>query len=113
MEREPILRLVWRGDETVRLVPSLLQHAEEIEITLPASYNHALFRALRPDAPDGALEELDADGGPEVLAAFAKVKGLEAVARLGHALRDAQASVQVVSPPTLLITLPSAARQAE
>lgn len=113
MQREPILRLAWRGEETLRLVPSLLEHADEIEITLPASFNHALFCALRPDAPAGALEQLDVDGRPEMLAAFAKVKGLEAVARLGKALEDAQASVRVVSPPALLITLPSAARQAE
>ncbi len=95
MQREPILRLAWRGEETLRLVPSLLEHADEIEITLPASFNHALFCALRPDAPAGALEQLDVDGRPEMLAAFAKVKGLEAVGThvLGHRYAGARGCV--------------------
>ncbi|SCY29099.1 hypothetical protein SAMN05216420_104131 [Nitrosospira sp. Nl5] len=106
MEKEPLIELPWHGHETIEAVPALLEQAEQIKITLPANYNHALYRALHPEAPRVQLEEIDASGGPELLADIATVSGLEEFTALTDALTAAQATVQVISPPTVIIALP-------
>lgn len=108
MEIEPVIKLPWHGHETIESIPSLLNRAKQIEITLPANYNHALFRVLHPDQPHARLEVIDASGGPELLAKIASVTGLEELTALTGALTAAQATVGVVSPPTIVITLPAA-----
>lgn len=111
MEKEPLIKLPWHGHETIEAVPSLLDQAQRIEITLPANYNHALFRVLHPDEPPAQLEEIDASGGPELLADIATVTGLEEFSALIAALTASRATVQVASPPKVLITLPAASRK--
>jgi hypothetical protein len=108
MEKEPLTKLTWRGHETVEAVPPLLDHAEQIEIDLPAGYNHSLFRLLHPDAPPVQLEETDVSGGPQLLANIASIKGLEELSKLIGPLTTARATVQVCSPPKIVITLPGA-----
>jgi hypothetical protein len=108
MEKEPLTKLTWRGQETVEAVPPLLDHAEQIEIDLPAGYNHSLFRLLRPDAPPVQLEETDVSGGPQLLASIASIKGLEELSKLIGPLTMARAAVRVSSPPKIVITLPGA-----
>ena len=110
MEKEPLIELPWHGHETIEAIPALLDQAEQIKITLPTNYNHALYRALHPEAPRVQLEEIDASGGPELLAHIATVSGLEELTALTGALTAAQATVQVISPPTVVITLPAANR---
>lgn len=105
MEKEPLIRLTWHGHETISVIPKLLDETEEIEIALPLDYNHSLFHALHPDARPADLENIDAQGGPELLARIAKVRGLEELAQLVDVLKNARASVRVSSPPTLLITV--------
>ncbi len=107
MEKEPLIELPWHGHETIESIPVLLDQAEKIKITLPTNYNHALFRALHPDKLRVQLEEIDASGGPELLSGIAKVSGLEEFTALIGALAAAQATVQIVSPPTVVITLPA------
>lgn len=107
MDREAVIRLNWKDDETIAAIPELLMHAQQIEITLPADYNHALFRALHPDASASEPEELDTHAGPEVLADIASVRGLEKLTGLIEPLAAAHASLHVLSPPTLVIELPS------
>ena len=108
MEKEPRTKLTWRGHETVAAVPPLLNHAEQIEIDLPAGYNHSLFRLLHPDAPPVQLEETDVSGEPQLLANIASIKGLEELSKLIGPLTTARATVQVSSPPKIVITLPGA-----
>lgn len=108
MEKEPLIELPWHGHETIESIPALLDQAEQIKITLPENYNHALYRALHPEAPWVQLEEIDVSGGPELLADIATVSGLEELIALSGALTVAQAKVQVISPPTVVITLPAA-----
>ena len=108
MEKEPLTKLTWRGHETVEAVPPLLDNAEQIEIDLPAGYNHSLFRLLHPDAPPVQLEETDVSGGPQLLANIASIKGLEELTKLIGPLTTARATVQVSSPPKIVITLPDA-----
>ena len=107
MDREAVIRLNWNDDETIAAIPDLLMHAHQVEITLPADYNHALFRALHPDAPASEPEVLDIHAGPEVLADIAHVRGLEKLTGLAEPLAAAHASLHVLSPPMLVIELPS------
>lgn len=103
MEKEPLISVTWRGRETIATVTQLLDQAEQIEIVLPANYNHTLFSTFNPDAPPSALEDIDVSDGPKLLEDIAAIRGLEELAQLAQPLRDAGASVQLVSPPKLII----------
>ncbi|MCC6207574.1 MAG: hypothetical protein IT488_05440 [Gammaproteobacteria bacterium] len=103
MEKSPVVRLLWQGNETIASIPKFLTEANRIEITLPANYNHALFRVLNPDAADATPERMNLSGEPELLTVMAKVRGLEGLATLINTLRNARASVQILSPPKLVI----------
>lgn len=111
MEKEPLVKLTWRGHETVESIPALLDQTEQIEIVLPANYNHALFRKIFPHAPLAEPEHIDVSGGPELLAEIATVTGLEELSALTPALAAAHARVQVISPPKIIITRPAANSQ--
>lgn len=106
MDREPLVRLMWHGYETIEVIPELLNQAEKIEIQLPADYNHALFRALHPDSPAAEVEDIDISGGPELLNDIATVSGLEAFSVLIQELTAVHASVRILSPPKLVISIP-------
>ena len=106
MNKEPLIRLTWHGHETVSLIPELLNEFEQIEVTLPFEYNHALFEKLHPGTRAADLEDIDAHGGPELLSRIATVSGLDELEILTEPLNSAQASVRIISPPTLLISLP-------
>lgn len=108
MEKEPLIKLPWHGHETIEAIPPLLDQAQKLEITLPSNYNHALFSVLHTDEPPARLENIDASGGPELLADIATVSGLEEFASLTEALRAANARVHVLSPATIFILLPGA-----
>ena len=103
MEKEPLIKLTWRGRETIESIPPLLGDAREIKIILPANYNHSLFCALHPGEPPAQLEEINASGGPELLSVIATVKGLEEFAALAKALATADTEVHVTSPPSVTI----------
>lgn len=102
MDKTPSITLSWRGQETIQSISQLLTHAQQIEIVLPDSYNHALFIALHPDAPPAQLEDMNSSGGPELLAAIAGVKGLESFQQLVDAAA-ASTIVEVSTPATIFI----------
>lgn len=106
MEKEPLIKLPWRGRETIESIPSLLEQAQRIEITLPSSYNHALFELLHPSEPPAQLEEIGASGGPELLTRIAAVSGLEEFTSLTEVLTAVGARVQVLSPAKIFFVLP-------
>jgi hypothetical protein len=108
MEKEPLIKLPWHGHETIESIPPLLDKAQRIEITLPSNYNHALFSVLHPGEPPAQLEDIDASGGPELLANIAAVSGLEEFSALTEALTAANARIQVVSPAKIFIMAPGA-----
>jgi hypothetical protein len=112
MEKEPWIRLIWHGHETIASLPVLLEQTEQIGIDLPVNYNHALFRRLHPQAHTAGVENIDRSGGPELLAEIAAIAGLEGFAALTEALTTAGATVQVVSPPQVIISRAAANRQA-
>jgi hypothetical protein len=112
MEKEPLIKLTWHGHETIASLPVLLEQAGQIAIALPANYNHTLFRRLHPEAQAAGVEDVNRSGGPELLAEIAAIAGLEEFAVLTEALTTAGATVQVVSPPQVIISRAAANRQA-
>jgi hypothetical protein len=103
MENERPVNLPWHGHETIAAVPVLLAQGQQLEITLPANYNHSLFAALHPHAPPAHPEQIDVSGGPELLTNIATVAGLEEFSELTETLKAARAGVRIVSPPTIMI----------
>ena len=108
MEKEPLVKLTWHGHETIESIPALLDQAKQIEITLPSNYNHALFRKLHLQGRPAEPEVIDAFGGPELLEEIATLTGLGELAALTEPLTAAHATLQVFSPPKVVITLPAA-----
>lgn len=113
MTDESVVKLTWHGEETVEAVLEHIGAAQHIEVIFPSNYNHALFRALNPEASEGAAEDLDAQGGAEVLTRMARVSGLESLARLRQALGNAGARIELYSPPRLIITFKQTGEQAK
>jgi hypothetical protein len=97
----------WEGRQSVAEIIELTATARLIEVQLAPSYNHALFRHFNPDAQPGAVEELDEQGDTGLLRSIADINGLEDFAALAEPLAEAGASVQVASPPTVIIDLGS------
>lgn len=108
MDKQPLLKLTWHGQETVEAVPSLFDCAGQIEIDLPAGYNHSLFRLLHPHASPSQLEDIEASGGPQLLVNISSIKGLEELAKLAEPVTAVHATVRISSPPKVVITLPGA-----
>jgi hypothetical protein len=105
MDKEPLIELPWRGQETITNTPRLLDKARQVKITLPANYNHSLFSVFHPGAQPGNTEVVNVSGGPELLATVASIKGLDGIARLADELPAGELNIQVVSPPAIVITL--------
>lgn len=104
MNKEPLIRLTWQGQKTVESISNLMNETEQIEVTLPVDYNHALFRNLNPDVSVAELEKINVSGGPELLTRIASVRGLEELAALAERLNAANIAVRIISPPKLILS---------
>ena len=51
MRRKPVISVDWNGRETVAMLSQAIAHTGQIQLRLPAEYNHALF--------DGVARALD------------------------------------------------------
>lgn len=104
MDKHPLIKLTWRGRETVESVPRLFERTEQIEIILPPGYNHSLFCLFHPHAPPSQLENIKISDGPQLLEGVASIKGLEEFKGLVEPLTIAGVTVQVLSPPKVVLT---------
>lgn len=103
---QDIVRLTWRGHETVETVQLLLLHATQIEIFLPQDYNHILFQTFHPLDTSSKLEINNLEGGPELLENIAGIEGLKEFSELIDPLAELEASVHVFTPPAVVILIP-------
>lgn len=108
MGKHPLIKSTWRGRETIESVPALFERAEQIEIILPVGYNHSLFCLFHPHAPPSQLENIKISGSPQILERVASIKGLEEFRALIEPLTIAGVTVQVLSPPKVVLTQPDA-----
>lgn len=107
MQKDPVMRVQWKGRETVPMVSQLLEYTEQIELQLAPEYNHALFRKLHPEAPRATLERVDRTGGAELLNTVSQIRGLEDLALLVDTLDAEDVSLHIVSPPMVIIEVPA------
>lgn len=97
--------LVWEGRETIREALRLIRQRTPLELQLPPDTHFALCSHL---APAGSRpESLDLDGGHELVEQAAQVGVLAPLAELIEPLREAGATVHVISPsPAIQIGFP-------
>jgi hypothetical protein len=95
--------LRWRGRESVRALQSLLEHTDRIVIALPADYNHALYSLLDEEDSTDDAEEIEASGGVDLLRRIASIRGLQELHRLADTMEPKILSVQVHSPPSIVL----------
>lgn len=96
--------LCWRGAQTIADAKDAIAHRASIALSLPAGFHHAVQQRLLTAAGDRRRESVDVEGGAELLARLAEIKGLATIAELQAPVTEAQARVRVMSPsPTVLI----------
>ena len=88
--------LIWEGRETIKEAGDLIAQRIPLELQLPPDTHFALFTHLCHGR--NQPETIDLDGGPELLDQAAEVSALQALTELVPALRDAGASVHIISP---------------
>ena len=106
MRNDPVTSVQWNGRETVPMVSQMIAYTDQIELCLAAEFNHALFQKLHADAPKGRVESVDTAGDAELLNIVSEIRGLEDLALLVDVLRAEDASVRIVSPPSIIINVP-------
>jgi len=106
MAKTEVIRLTWGGRETVASTTEALLRYAKVEIALPASMHHALFRRLYPDADVAEPEEVDVAGGAELIATLATLEGLEAMAGLAEPLTRSGYRLHLRSPGPVLSLIP-------
>jgi hypothetical protein len=108
MRTVPAVSVEWNGRETVALVSQMIAYTGQIRLWLPPECNHALFHRLHPEAGGRVIETVDRSGDPDLLKDLSGIEGLEDLALIVDMLHAEEASVQIVSPPQVIIRIPGA-----
>ena len=106
MAETEVIKLTWGGRETAAGTTEALLRRAKVEIVLPSSMHHALFRRLYPDADAAHPEEVNIAGGVELIATLATLDGLEAMAGLAEPLSRAGYQLHLHSPSPMLLLIP-------
>ena len=106
MRKEPVISVHWNGRETVAMLSQTIAHTGQIQLRLPPEYNHALFQKLHPEAQGSTIENVERSGDPELLKTVSEIDGLEDLALIVDMLHAEEASVQIISPPEVIIRIP-------
>ncbi|MFA7386947.1 MAG: hypothetical protein WCZ87_04725 [Thiohalobacteraceae bacterium] len=105
------IEIEWRGEATLPEISEALNDNGRVDLVLPANFNHALFAHLYPGTTAGA-EEIDIQGGPELLHSVARVDGLDDLLALKDLAETVDARIHIISPPRLIMTRGEAASPA-
>ena len=106
MAETEVIKLTWGGQETAANIAEALLRRAIVEIVLPPGMHHALFRRLYPDADAAEPEEVDVDGGVELIATLATLDGLQAIAGLAEPLTRSGHRLHLRSPSPVLSLIP-------
>ena len=82
-------KFMWPAASIVTDAASAIRAGDHVEIALPDSFYHAVFRHLHPEAEAGDVETIDVVGGSEVLAKLASIAGLESLSELQEEVEHA------------------------
>ena len=102
------IEIEWRGETTIPEISEALNDNGRVDLVLPANFNHALFAHLYPGTAAG-VEEIDIQGGPELLHSVAGVDGLDDLLALKDLAEAVGARIRIISPPRLIMTRGEAA----
>lgn len=106
MTRTEVIKVTWGGSETTASTGEALLRYARIDIVLPPSMHHALFRRVYPDADLADPQEVDVSGGAELAAMLATLDGLEALADLIEPVKRGGYRVHLHSPAPVLSLIP-------
>lgn len=106
MTSTEVVALTWGGRETAVHAVEALQRGAKVDIALPASVHHALFRRLYPGADAAGPEEVNVAGGAELITTLATLEGVEAMAELAEPLARSGYGLQLRSPGPVLSLIP-------
>lgn len=96
--RSPHHRLMWTGQGPLDEAVAVLNRDGCVELELPAEFHHALFRHLHPRAGAVQAEQVDEEGGAELLERVAEIDQLAQLNTLIAALKGRTPRVNVRSP---------------
>jgi hypothetical protein len=88
----------WRGRATLDDLIATLRDRGAVVLDLAPDFHHSLFVHLCPDASPGDPEQVDVEGGVDLLLRVAETSGLESLSELLPVLRAARAQIRVESP---------------
>lgn len=100
-------KFMWPAASIVTDAATAIRAGDHVEIALPASFHHVVFRHLHPEADAGGTETLDVVGGSEVLAKLASIAGLEGLSELQKEVEHAGFQVSLFGAPPVLRLNPS------
>jgi hypothetical protein len=106
MRKAPVISVHWNGRETVAMLSQAIAHTGQIQLRLPPEHNHALFQRLHPEARGSTIENVNRSGDADLLKTVSGIDGLEDLALIVDMLHAEEASVQIVSPPEVIIRIP-------
>ena len=98
MTTNSLVRILWNGKESVDEAIQFIGEHHNLEFDLPASFHHAFFCHIYPDADPGASEFVDIEDGVDLLRKIATIKGLELFSDMIEPVKAAGAKVIIVSP---------------
>ncbi len=96
--RDPKLRLTWGGQVSLEQALRLLNEFGCVELELPAEFHHAVFTHLHPHSWETQLEQVDEEGGIELLERIAEIDQLSELLILRDAVAARSPHVSVRSP---------------
>lgn len=103
------IRVRWTGTGPIDAVEDTLRHCGRVDVELPAEFHHAIYTHFRPGTYEAHAEQLDEEGGAELLWRVAEVGQLHAIADLIPLVTERHGHVHVYSPaPHILIRLENA-----
>lgn len=102
---DTIVNLMWHGRATVAVARAAVTDHRDVELQLPAGFHHAVFAHFQLGGVPGHGDRVDIEGGPELLAQAATIRGLDALGELQDPVVREHAHVRIVSPsPKIVIT---------
>ena len=104
MTGRPATRIQWSDPDAAAVAARTVREGQAVELDLPADFHHALMHHLQPDQDTGT-EQLDQEGGAELLRKVATIRVLNELRDLAEAAAETDARVRIQSPaPQIMIT---------
>jgi hypothetical protein len=106
MRSQPEIHVRWTGTAPIDEVEEKLRSCGRVDVELPAEFHHAIHAHFQVGRADVNAEQLDEEGGAELLWRVAEVGQLHAIADLIPLVTERHGHVHIYSPaPHIVIRL--------